>query len=59
MRRKENLLMMSTMDALYASFSHPSPLIKVARNIALLAVNKVPFLNSTIKNKALAYACGL
>jgi len=58
-RRKENLLMMSTMDALYASFSHPSPLIKVARNLALLAVNKVPFLNSTIKNKALAYACGL
>jgi len=59
MRRKENLLMMSTMDALYASFSHPSPVIKAARNLALLAVNKVPFLNSTIKNKALAYACGL
>ncbi|TWX68040.1 FAD-dependent oxidoreductase [Colwellia demingiae] len=59
MRRKDNLLMMSTMDALYASFSHPSPLIKVARNLALLAVNKVPVLNSTIKNKALAYACGL
>lgn len=58
-RRKENLLMMSTMDALYASFSHPSPLVKAARNMALLAVNKVPFLNSTIKNKALAYACGL
>ena len=58
-RRKENLLMMSTMDALYAGFSHPSPIIKVARNLALLAVNKVPFLNSTIKNKALAYACGL
>jgi 2-octaprenyl-3-methyl-6-methoxy-1,4-benzoquinol hydroxylase len=58
-RRKENLLMMSTMDALYAGFSHPSPLIKIARNLALLAVNKVPFLNSTIKNKALAYACGL
>ena len=59
MRRKENLLMMSTMDALYASFSHPSPFIKVARNLALLAVNKVPFLNSTVKSKALAYACGL
>ena len=59
MRRKENLLMMSTMDALYASFSHPSPLIKAARNLALLAVNKVPILNSTIRNKALAYACGL
>jgi len=59
MRRKDNLLMMSTMDALYASFSHPSPLIKVVRNIVLLAVNKIPLLNSTIKNKALAYACGL
>lgn len=58
-RRKENLLMMSTMDVLYASFSHPSPVIKAARNLALLAVNKVPFINSTIKNKALAYACGL
>lgn len=58
-RRKENLLMMSTMDALYAGFSHPSPVVKAARNLALLAVNKVPFLNSTIKNKALAYACGL
>ncbi|WP_019025917.1 FAD-dependent oxidoreductase [Colwellia piezophila] len=58
-RRKENLLMMSTMDALYVGFSHPSPVIKAARNLALLAVNKVPFLNSTIKNKALAYACGL
>ena len=48
MRRKDNLLMMSTMDALYASFSHPSPLIKAARNLALLAVNKVPVLNSTV-----------
>lgn len=59
MRRKDNLLMMSTMDALYVGFSHSSPVIKAARNLALLAVSKVPFLNSTIKNKALAYACGL
>lgn len=58
-RRKDNLLMMSTMDALYLGFSHPSPIIKAARNLALLAINKVPVLNSTIKNKALAYACGL
>ncbi|RGP39522.1 2-octaprenyl-3-methyl-6-methoxy-1,4-benzoquinol hydroxylase [Altererythrobacter insulae] len=58
-RRNENLLMMSTMDALYAGFSHRSPLVKAARNIALPAVNKVPFVNSTIKNKALAYACGI
>ncbi|MCP4322934.1 MAG: FAD-binding protein [Alteromonadales bacterium] len=58
-RRKENLIMMSAMDALYVGFSHPSPIVKAARNLALLAVNKVPFINRKIKNKALAYACGL
>lgn len=58
-RRKENLIMMSTMDALYAAFSHPSPIVKAIRNVGLLAINKVPVLNTTIKNKALAYACGL
>ncbi len=58
-RRHDNLLMMSTMDALYVGFSHPAPVVKSLRNLALFAVNKVPFLNSTIKNKALAYACGL
>ena len=59
MRRKDNLLMMTTMDALYHSFSHPSPLVKTLRNVSLLAINKVPFINNTIKNKALAYACGI
>ena len=54
-RRKDNLLMMSTMDALYSAFSHPSPMIKTARNVGLLFANKVPF----FKNKALAYACGI
>jgi 2-octaprenyl-3-methyl-6-methoxy-1,4-benzoquinol hydroxylase len=54
-RRKENLIMMTTMDALYLSFGHVSPLVKFARNAALSLVNKVP----TIKNKALAYACGI
>ncbi|MBU2871901.1 FAD-dependent oxidoreductase [Colwellia sp. E2M01] len=58
-RRQDNLLMMSTMDALYVGFSHPSPIVKGLRNLGLLALNKVPVLNSTIKNKALAYACGL
>jgi 2-octaprenyl-3-methyl-6-methoxy-1,4-benzoquinol hydroxylase len=55
MRRKDNLLMMSTMDALYSSFSHPSPAVKLFRNIGISFVNKVPLL----KNKALAYACGV
>tara|TARA_R110001583_G_scaffold191130_1_gene355995 strand:- start:12343 stop:13602 length:1260 start_codon:yes stop_codon:yes gene_type:complete len=59
MRRKDNLLMMSTMDALYHSFSHPSPLVKTLRNVSLFAINKVPFINTVVKNKALAYACGI
>lgn len=59
MRRKDNLLMQSTMDVLYHAFSHPSPLIKTLRNASLLAVSKVPVLNNILKNKALAYACGI
>lgn len=54
-RRKDNLLMMSTMDVLNKTFSHPSPLIKAMRNTGLYMVNKLPVL----KNKALAYACGV
>ncbi|SEK36369.1 2-octaprenyl-3-methyl-6-methoxy-1,4-benzoquinol hydroxylase [Colwellia chukchiensis] len=54
-RRTDNLLMMTTMDALYLSFSHVSPLVKLARNAGLMLANKVP----SIKNKALAYACGI
>ena len=54
-RRKDNLLMMSTMDALYCTFSHPSPLVRSFRNAGLFVAKKVPFL----KNKALAYACGV
>jgi len=54
-RRNDNLLMMSTMDALYAGFSHPSPLIKTIRNADLFLANRVAIL----KNKALAYACGV
>jgi len=59
MRRKDNLLMQSTMDVLYHAFSHPSPLVKTLRNASLLALNKMPVLNGVIKNKALAYACGI
>lgn len=54
-RRTDNLLMMTTMDALYLSFSHVSPLVKLARNAGLTMVNKLP----QLKNKALAYACGI
>lgn len=58
-RRHDNLLMMSVMDALYASFSHPSSLVKMARNLSFMAINKLPLINTHIKNKALAYACGV
>jgi len=58
-RRKDNLLMQSTMDVLYHAFSHPSTFVKTLRNASLFAVNKVPLLNSVIRNKALSYACGL
>lgn len=59
LRRKDNLLMQTTMDVLYHTFSHPSPFIKTIRNASLFAVSKVPVLNSVVKNKALAYACGV
>lgn len=59
MRRKDNLLMQSTMDVLYHAFSHPSALVKTLRNVSLLAVSKAPFLSNVVKNKALAYACGI
>ena len=54
-RRKDNLLMMTAMDALYLSFGHVSPVVKLARNAALFSVNKLP----SLKKKALAYACGV
>jgi len=59
LRRKDNLLMQTTMDALYLSFSHPSSIFKVLRNLSLFTINKLPLLNSVIKNKALKYACGI
>jgi len=55
LRRHDNLLMMTTMDALYTSFSHPSPIVKIARNAGLFFAKHTPLL----KNKALAYACGI
>jgi len=58
-RRVDNLMMMSTMDALYTTFSHPSPVVKATRNLALMAINHIPFINHTVKNKVLAYACGV
>ena len=59
LRRKDNLLMQSTMDALYLSFSHPSSAIKAIRNLSLFAMSKLPVVNTVVKNKALKYACGI
>jgi len=59
LRRRDNLLMQSTMDALYLSFSHPSSVIKAMRNLSLFAINKLPLVNTLVKNKALKYACGI
>lgn len=54
-RRADNLLMMTTMDVLYKTFSHPSLLAKGLRNFAVFTAGKAPIL----KKKALSYACGL
>jgi len=55
LRRNDNLLMMTAMDTLYSGFSHPSGIVRVLRNGGLMLANKLPHL----KNKALAYACGI
>jgi len=54
-RRKDNLMMMTGMDTIYAGFSHKSPVTKLIRNTSLFLVNKVPGL----KRKVLEYACGI
>lgn len=54
-RKIPNLLMMSTMDILYSTFSTPLLPIKIARNIGL----KVAQQAGPIKQKALQYAMGV
>lgn len=54
-RRPDNLMMMSGMDAIYNVFSHPSPVIKLVRNLGLFASQRA----GKLKSKALAYACGI
>jgi 2-octaprenyl-3-methyl-6-methoxy-1,4-benzoquinol hydroxylase len=55
LRRYDNLLMMTGIDAINTGFSHPSHAIKMFRNSSLMLINQFP----AIKRKALAYACGL
>ena len=54
-RRTDNLMMMSGMDAIYQTFTHQSPLVKIVRNIGLFAAQRA----GKLKSKALAYACGV
>lgn len=53
-RRADNLLMMSTMDALYVSFSNNVPSLRHIRNLGMSVANKLPF----VKKKVLRYAAG-
>lgn len=54
-RWRDNQLMMSTMDAFYASFSNDLLLLKLIRNAALKLAN----IDSPIKREVLKYAMGL
>ena len=54
-RKLSNLLMMSTMDVLYTTFSTPLLPIKAARMFGLRLANRA----GPLKNKALKYAMGL
>ncbi|WP_371195892.1 FAD-dependent oxidoreductase [Glaciecola sp. SC05] len=54
-RKLQNLLMMSTMDALYASFSNDIQGIKLLRNFALGMAQRA----GPLKNMALKYAMGI
>ncbi|WP_371377206.1 FAD-dependent oxidoreductase [Thalassotalea aquiviva] len=54
-RRKDNLLMMSAMDALYAGFSRDFGPLKLVRNLGLFVAHR----SGLLKRKALAYACGV
>lgn len=54
-RRFDNGAMMTAMDAFYFTFTHPNPLIKFARNTGLYLAERA----GPLKQKALAYACGL
>ncbi|GGA78766.1 2-octaprenyl-3-methyl-6-methoxy-1,4-benzoquinol hydroxylase [Neiella marina] len=54
-RKRDNLTMMSAMDAIYATFSNDLPPLKLARQLGLSLVNKLPI----AKRLATEYACGL
>ncbi|MGR6982071.1 FAD-dependent oxidoreductase [Testudinibacter sp. P27/CKL/0425] len=55
LRKPDNLLMQSGMDLFYKGFKHDLLPLKIARNLALLAVDKA----TPLKKQALKYALGL
>ncbi|QHJ09802.1 2-octaprenyl-3-methyl-6-methoxy-1,4-benzoquinol hydroxylase [Paraglaciecola mesophila] len=54
-RRRDNLLMMSAMDAIYGTFKQSNPLIKTLRNLGLTLANN----GGPIKHQVMKYAMGL
>ncbi|MBE2896959.1 2-octaprenyl-3-methyl-6-methoxy-1,4-benzoquinol hydroxylase [Pasteurellaceae bacterium HPA106] len=54
-RKPDNLLMQTGMDLFYKGFKEPLLQLKIARNLALLGVEKC----TPLKNRALKYALGL
>ncbi|MBD1389752.1 FAD-dependent oxidoreductase [Neiella sp. HB171785] len=54
-RKADNLAMMSAMDAIYATFSNDLPPLKLARQLGLSLVNKLP----AARTLATKYACGV
>ncbi|WP_448550342.1 FAD-dependent monooxygenase [Thalassotalea fusca] len=54
-RRADNLAMMSSMDSFYLTFSNEHWPFKLIRNLGLFVANR----SGKLKQKALAYACGL
>ncbi|WP_339773458.1 FAD-dependent oxidoreductase [uncultured Paraglaciecola sp.] len=55
LRRKDNLLMMSAMDAIYSTFKQRNPLFKVMRNLGFKLANH----GGVIKHQVMKYAMGL
>ncbi|MFT6896810.1 MAG: 2-octaprenyl-3-methyl-6-methoxy-1,4-benzoquinol hydroxylase [Paraglaciecola sp.] len=54
-RRADNLMMMSAMDVIYATFSQSHPLVKLCRNLGLKLANA----SGPIKHQVMKYAMGL
>lgn len=54
-RRTDNLIMQSGMDVFYTAFSNDLPVVKFARNLALMAAQRA----GKLKEHALKYALGL